>query len=279
MTFTANNFGGIVPSGVGDPLVLARIEETLRQVTEGLQEYEFKRSIDSIMALADYGNIYFQSHEPWRMVKTDKAAAGSVLRSCLQIAKALIIMMQPVMPAKMEAAWGQLGMPERAADQPFAEALIPLAENHSLGRPELLFARMDDAVVKELDETFIGRIRQAEAKEKVKQVQARKISFEEFTSLDIRVGEVEKAEPIKGSEKLLKLIVDIGGDKRQVVAGIAQNHRPEEIVGTQIVLLVNLEPAKLFGVESQAMLLAADAAGGPVLLRPEGRVEPGDKVK
>jgi methionyl-tRNA synthetase len=213
------------------------------------------------------------------MVKTDKTAAGAVLRSCLQIAKALIIMMQPVMPAKMEEAWRQLGMPESAADQPFREVLIPLAENHALGRPEILFSRMEEAAVKELDQIFIGRIKQAEAKEKVKPVKSRKISFEEFKSLDIRVGEIENAEPIKGSEKLLKLMVDVGGEKRQVVAGIAQNYKPEEIVGTQIVVLVNLEPAKLFGVESQAMLLAAGAEGRPVLLRPEKRVEPGDKVK
>jgi methionyl-tRNA synthetase len=279
MTFTVKNFGGEVPAGNMDPEVTARIQEALQEVTRGLEEYEFKKAIDSIMALADFGNIYFQSHEPWRMVKTDKTAAGAVLRSCLQIAKALIIMMQPVMPAKMEEAWRQLGMPESAADQPFREVLIPLAENHALGRPEILFSRMEEAAVKELDQIFIGRIKQAEAKEKVKPVKSRKISFEEFKSLDIRVGEIENAEPIKGSEKLLKLMVDVGGEKRQVVAGIAQNYKPEEIVGTQIVVLVNLEPAKLFGVESQAMLLAAGAEGRPVLLRPEKRVEPGDKVK
>jgi methionyl-tRNA synthetase len=170
-------------------------------------------------------------------------------------------------------------MPNSAADQPFAEVLVPLADNHALGRPEILFARIEDAAVKELDQIFISRIRQAEAKEKVKPVQARKISFEEFKSLDIRVGVIERAEPIKGSEKLLKLIVDVGSEKRQVVAGIAQSHKPEEIVGTQIVVLINLEPAKLFGVESQAMLLAADAAGRPVLLRPEKRAEPGDRVR
>jgi len=89
---------------------MGRIEAALKEVVSCLEEYEFKKGVDSIMALADYGNTYFQSHEPWKLVKNDKQRAGSVLRSCLQIAKALIILMDPVMPAKMEEAWKQLGM-------------------------------------------------------------------------------------------------------------------------------------------------------------------------
>lgn len=283
LTFTAKNFGGQVPDGEIDPEIVKRIEETLKEVTSGLEEYEFKKAVDSIMTLADFGNTYFQSHEPWKLVRTDKAKAGSILKSCLQIAKALVVLMEPVMPVKMEAAWKQLGMKDNVAKMPFQEALVPIDSGHLLGTPEILFSKMEDAAVKELDRVFSERIRLASAKEKgIKEdVEAKpnKISFEQFQSLDIRVGEIKEAGPIKGSNKLLRLAVDIGTETRQVVAGIAQGYRPEDLIGMQVVVLANLEPAKLFGVESQAMLLAADASGKAVMLSPQERVEIGTKVR
>jgi methionyl-tRNA synthetase len=281
LTFTAKNFEGRVPEGEIDPEVMVKIEETLKEVTSGLKEYEFKKATDSVMALADFGNTYFQSREPWKLVRSDKALAGSVLKSCLQIAKALVILMEPVMPTKMEAAWKQMGLEGTVSEKPFQDALVPVSSGQPLGKPEILFGKMEDATVKELDRVFKERIKQAESREKgiKEEVKSERISFEEFQSLDIRVGEIKEAGPIKGSNKLLKLMVDIGTETRQVVAGIAQGYKPEDLVGMQVVVLANLEPAKLFGVESQAMLLAADTGGKAVLLGPHEKVELGTKVR
>jgi methionyl-tRNA synthetase len=282
LTFTVKNFEGSVPRGEIDPEVMARISQTSSEVAAALEEYEFKKAIDSVMTLADYGNIYFQNREPWKLVKSDKVASGCVLRSCLQIAKALVILMQPVMPTKMEAAWKQLGLEGVVAEKSFQEAMVPLAEGGRLGSPEILFSRMEEAFVKEMDTIFRDRIEKAEAKGKAAEkadVKKGEISFEEFGSLDLRIGEIKEAGPIKGSKKLIKLQVDIGGEIRQVVAGIAGAYSAEELVGTQVVVLTNLKPTKLFGVESQAMLLAADAAGKAVLLRPREFVETGTKVR
>ena len=104
------------------------------------------------------------------------------------------------------------------------------------------------------------------------------ISFEEFKKLDIRVGKILEVEPIKGSEKLLKLKVDIGGEKRQIIAGIAKVYKTDELVGKNFVVLANLEPKKLMGLESQGMVLCADAGEGPVCLTPIKEVPPGTKV-
>lgn len=282
LTFTIKNFDGKVPAGEIDPEVVAKIDATLKEVVSGLEEYEFKKAVDGVMALADFGNIYFQAHEPWKLVRNDRDNAGAVLRSCLQIAKALVILMEPVMPSKMEAAWRQLGMNGSATESRFEDVLVPIAEGHTLGTPEILFSRMEDSGVKELDRIFKERIKQAESKEKVKLVEkdnASKIPFDQFKSLDLRIGRIVEAGPIKGSDKLLRLMVDIGTETRQVVAGIAQHYRPEELIGTQVAVVANLEPAKLFGVESQAMLLAADMGGRAVLLRPQEDVEPGTKIK
>ena len=104
------------------------------------------------------------------------------------------------------------------------------------------------------------------------------ISFSEFKKLDIRVAEIVEAERIEGSRKLLKLVVDLGGERRQLVAGIAEHYKPEDLVGTQIVVVSNLEPRRFMGVESQGMLLAAVVDGRPVLLRPDEKVPPGSPV-
>ncbi|HPS92419.1 MAG TPA: methionine--tRNA ligase subunit beta, partial [Methanothrix sp.] len=151
-----------------------------------------------------------------------------------------------------------------------------------LGTPEILFTRMEEKFVKELDEIFKKRMQEAESKGKLADKSAEKkaeISFEQFGSLDLRIGEIKEAGPIKGSKKLIKLQVDIGGEVRQVVAGIASAYSPEDLVGTQVVVLTNLKPTKLFGVESQAMLLAADAEGNAVLLQPRESVKIGTKVR
>jgi methionyl-tRNA synthetase len=218
------------------------------------------------------------------------------------------------MPAKMQEAWRQLGMPGEVKERAFSDAIAPLASGQSLGTPEILFDRLEEKFVKDLESIFRERIKEAESrerektdkkeeveKEEVKKEEAKKeeakrgeakegeakegeakkeeISFEDFQSMDIRIGEIKSAEAIKGSNKLLKLKVDIGGEVRQVVAGIAQSYSMDDLVGTQVVVLVNLQPAKLFGIESQAMLLAADVAGRAVLLRPREAVETGTKVR
>lgn len=105
------------------------------------------------------------------------------------------------------------------------------------------------------------------------------ISFDEFQKIDLRVGEIIKVEKIKNSEKLLKLIVDLGKEKKQIVAGIGKEYSEKELIGKKIVILVNLEPKKLMGIESEGMLLAADLNGKPIILIPEKEVPPGIKVR
>jgi len=105
------------------------------------------------------------------------------------------------------------------------------------------------------------------------------INFEEFQKIELKVAKVIQAERIKESEKLLKLEVDLGGEKRQIVAGVAKFYQPEDLVGREIIMVANLEPRMIFGLESQGMLLAADVNGKPVLLKPDEEVPPGTKIR
>jgi methionine--tRNA ligase beta chain len=105
------------------------------------------------------------------------------------------------------------------------------------------------------------------------------IRFEDFQKIDLRIGKILEVEKVEGSEKLLKLIVDLGSEKRQLVAGIAKYYKPQDLIGKEIVVVANLEPKNLMGIESQGMLLAADVNGEPVILIPEKEVPPGTKIR
>jgi methionyl-tRNA synthetase len=271
LQFAHREFGG-VPEGAADPAITAEIEKTLAVVNGFMQEYEFKGAVDAIMALAAYGNTYVQGSAPWKLVKTDRAAAAQVIRNCAQIAQALALLIEPVMPAKAQDCWALLGYTDAVAAHPIAEAVRPVPAR-AIMAPKPLFARMEENQVKDLDALLQQRVRAADRKSEKIPV----VSFEEFQKLDIRTGKVLSCEPVPKSNKLLKLVVDIGTEKRQIVAGMQQFYKPDEMVGKDVIVVTNLAPAKIFGVESNGMILAAgDAASLLVPLRP---VEPGSKVR
>ncbi|OFV68777.1 MAG: methionyl-tRNA ligase [Candidatus Syntrophoarchaeum caldarius] len=273
LLFTFKNFGE-VPEGEIEEEVIEEIKGTIELVKASIEEYEPKRMVDSVMALANFGNAYFQSHKPWELVKSDKVACGRVLKNALQIVKALAILFEPVMPSKMELLWEDLGMEEDIHKVSVTAALTPLNEGIKLGKPRLLFDRVEDDIIARMQEILHQRI-EGGGDEMVEKTDM--ITYDEFERLDIRVGRVVEAIAVEGSKKLIKLMVDLGEDKpRQIVAGIAELYSAEELVNKEIIVLANLEPATIFGVESRGMLLAA---GEGVLLVPDREVKPGDRIR
>jgi methionyl-tRNA synthetase len=288
--FANKHFGGI-PEGGFDPEVFGYIGTTRDHCERALENYEFKMYADSAMDLAILGNAYLQRKKPWELIKTDRNECANVIKSSLQMVKALALLFEPIMPEKMENAWHQLGLSKLDDTRrqlgltddihkaKFDEIDLDLPPN-KLEAPTILFSKIEDKKIKEMESILDRRIKIAMAKEKNKleagKVEA-EITFEEFQKLDIRIGKILSAENIKGSDKLLKLEVDIG-EKRQIVAGIAKSHSPSELVGRQVVVMANMKPAKLFGVESRGMVLAADGEGA-VLLLPEKEVKEGTRVR
>ncbi len=277
--FTHKNFGAI-PEGEVDKEIFDKIGSTINTVISAFDEYEFKKATDAMMELAQYGNAYFQSNEPWQLIKKDPDACRHVMKNCLQIGKALVILFEPVLPGNMENAWKQIGLQGDIHMARFEEALVEIPAAR-LDAPAILFTKIEDKKIKEMEAVLDKRIRIAMSKEKkhAEEVKEEKheITYEEFQKLDIRIGTVLSAENIRGSDKLLKLQVDIG-EKRQIVAGIAKSHDPAGLVGRQVVVMANMKPAKLFGVESRGMVLAGDVEGA-VLLLPEKKVKEGTKVR
>jgi methionyl-tRNA synthetase len=269
--FAHKEFGGI-PDGMVDPDITMEIDKCLSSVDRQMQEYEFKGAVDTVMALAAFGNTYIQTHAPWKLIKTDRAAAAQVIRNSVQIVKALALLIEPVMPEKAQLCWTQLGYDDTVAAHRIAEATDPVPARE-LAAPSPLFSRLEEEQIAELDAVLQKRVFEADKKmEKMPM-----ISIEDFSKVEMKTGKVLAAEAIPKSSKLLKLQVDVGGETRQIVSGIAQFYKPDELVGKDVVVLTNLAPAKIFGVESNGMILAAGDAAS--LLTPLKAVEPGTKIR
>jgi methionyl-tRNA synthetase len=269
--FAHKEFGGI-PDIPTEKAIFAEIERSFSAIDLPMREFEFKTAIDGMMALASYGNNYIQSNAPWKLIKTDRDAAMQVVRNCLSIVKALALVFEPVIPEKAQEIWQMLGNTDKIADHQIQEGLVDL-ESGTLPVPRPLFEKLDDSLIEEMDGLLQKRV--AEAGKKGDRMD--KISIDEFAKMDIRVGKVIEAEPVPKSSKLLKLQVDIGTEKRQIVAGMAPFYAPDELVGKQVIVVVNLAPAKIFGVESNGMILAAGESAS--LLVPLKPVKPGEKIR
>ena len=269
--FAHKEFNG-VPSCPVDPAIITEIEKSILNVDRFMREYEFKGAVDAIMALAAFGNTYIQTNAPWKLIKTDRNAAAQIIKNCIQIAKAVSLLIEPVMPAKAQECWTMLGYTDNISNHPISEAVRHVPET-CIRSPAPLFVKMEEDQVKELDSLLRKRVAEAnKRREKTPMV-----TFEEFQKLDIRTGNVLAAEPVPKSNKLLKLLVDIVGETRQIVAGMQQFYKPEELVGRDVVVVTNLAPAKIFGIESNGMILAAGDSAS--LLVPLRSVEPGSKIR
>jgi len=272
MYFAEKEFSG-VPDVAPQPGIIEEIERSLAAIDARMRDYDFKGAVDGMMSLASFGNAYIQNNAPWKLIKEDQAAAKQVIADCLQMVKALTVVFQPLMPGSMQRAWTMLGYDDDLAAHPIAEATAPIGAR-ALGKPVPLFKKIEKEQVEALEKVLEARVAKASEAAGAK---APTVSIDEFSKLDIRIARVVAAEPIDGSKKLYKLILDVGGEKRQVVSGIAQFYTPEDLVGREVAVVVNLAPAKIFGVESRGMILAAgDEASLLVPLRP---VSPGTKVR
>jgi methionyl-tRNA synthetase len=253
-----------------------------------VREYEFKGAIDAIMALAAYGNSYIQNAAPWKLLKEDKAAAEQVIRDCLQIAKALVLLFDAVIPESAAEAWHLLGYDDTIQDHTFADAVTGF-DHTALPKPKILFEKIEDDRLADLEAVLNELVAVADGKATLPASETDKtttpeesteedtmITIDEFANVEMTVGKVLEAEQIEGSKKLLRIQVDIGTETRQVVSGIAPFYGCEELVGQTVIVVTNLKPAKLFGVESNGMILAAgdDAA----LLTTVKDTAPGTKV-
>jgi len=269
--FAHREFGGI-PDLPARKEIFDQIERSLSAVDTAMHDYDFKIAVDEMMALAAFGNNYIQARAPWKLVKSDRESARQVVKDCLVLVNALALLFEPVLPGKAREIWAMIGNSRQIDTCTLDTALRDLPAG-VLPAPRPLFPKLEDAFISEMDALLRKRVEEAGKKAKKTET----VSIEEFSRLDIRTGRILAAEPVPKSSKLLKLQVDIGEETRQIVAGIAPFYTTAELVGTPVVVVVNLQPAKIFGVESRGMLLAAGEHAS--LLVPKKEVPPGTKIR
>ncbi|WP_248897706.1 methionine--tRNA ligase [Haloplanus halobius] len=286
LLFAHREFGG-TPDADLSPEVRERIEDAIDEFTAAVNDYSVRDVGEAAVSLAAFGNEYIQRHEPWHLVDEDPERAAQVLRDCVQIAKAVAVLFAPVAPGTCDRLWSQVGGEGSVHDVELDAALEPPAAEFD--EPDELYEKIAEERVEELNEKLAERVAESEAAEAAEEaaesaeapdldpVSEERIGFEEFEELDMRVGEILEAEGIEGADKLARLVVDIGVEERQIVAGIKQLHDLDELPGTRVVVLANLEKAELFGVESNGMVLAAGEEAD--LLTTHGDAVPGERVR
>jgi len=274
LTFTYRNFNKKIPKPRKfddyDLNVLNAIKETHKRVAEQIEIYNFHVAVKSAIELAALGNRYLNEKQPWATVKTAPEKAGTALYVSNQIVKALTIMLEPFIPFTAETLWHLLNLPGSVHEQNWDETIKELPPGHKLNPPKPIFKKIEPTTIESQKKML---------QESLEEAAKPMITIEGFSRLSIKAGTIVGVEPVPGSNKLLKLKIDLGeGDIQQAVTGIAPWYKPDELQGKQIAVLTNIKPAKMFGVESQVMILAAEDEKTVSILRPDKPVKPGSKV-
>lgn len=288
-------YRGIIPNPAGletsDNELIDKAAQTVREVEKLLDTLEFSKMLVSIWGLIDSTNKYIDSSAPWNLAKSEetKERLSSVIYNTVEAIRIIAILLYPFMPDKADEIIKQIGITEDSLSQGMESAKKwgGTKAGAFVTRGEQLFPKIDDDRKKELLRKLKGEsmeLNKTEIQDNKKEdtdssADLNLISIDEFARLDLRVGEVKEAEKVEKSKKLMKLKVDIGTETRQVVAGIATCYSAEELIGKKIILVANLKPAKLMGIESQGMILAANSGEKITLAGFYDEVTPGSRVK
>ena len=281
LVLTQKYYDGVVPAAGEltdyDRETLAEMPRIRKALEENIEGYRFREALKEAMNLARLGNKYLADTEPWKVVKTDPERVKTILNIALQITAELSIAIEPFMPFSAAKIIKMLNIEKLDWERLGDAEVIPAG--HVIGKAELLFEKIEDSVVEAQVAKLQATKAANEAAEKEAEPQKAECSFDDFQKMDIRVSTILAAEKVAKTKKLLKLTVDTGIDTREIVSGIAEHFTPEELVGRQVLVLVNLAPRELKGTLSRGMvLMAEDADGRLVLLSPEKAVKSGSMV-
>ncbi|MEZ5400305.1 MAG: methionine--tRNA ligase [Bryobacteraceae bacterium] len=273
---------GKTPAGASDPAIAEAGSQAIAGATAAFENYQFSKGLEAVWALLSAVDKFIVEQAPWKLVKSaeaaDQARLDTTLYSAAEALRVATVLLAPVLPHSTPKIWAQLGFPGDLHSQRIDElAWGQLPAGQQTLKPEPLFPRIDaKAALEKMSElednenirqaALMGSTLPAPAGPAPAPIDA-PISIDDFAKVDLRVGKVLEAAPVKGADKLLHLKVDIGEPQpRSIVAGIALAYKPERMVGRKVVIVANLQPRKLRGIESQGMIVAASLEGGsPVL--------------
>tara|TARA_B100001093_G_scaffold519822_1_gene610719 strand:+ start:3980 stop:6019 length:2040 start_codon:yes stop_codon:yes gene_type:complete len=239
-----------------DRQVISELKLFPAKIAKSIEAYRYREALMEVMNLARLGNKYLADEEPWKLVKTDEVRTKAIMNIALQIAANLSLVSEPFMPFSAHKLAGMLGLGQLSWKDAGSDVL--LVEGSKIESAELLFRKIEDSEI----EAQLKKLETWKVENQMVNPQKENVSFESFCDMDIRVGTIIEAEKVKKTKKLLKLTVDTGIDTRTVVSGIAAYYQPEDILGKQVSVLVNLAPRIIKGIESQGMVLMAEDKDG-----------------
>jgi methionyl-tRNA synthetase len=265
LVLTHKYYNGKVPAAVeytkGDILLLEEISKFPDKIAASIENYRFREALAELMNLARLGNKYLADNEPWILIKTDEKRVQTIMNLSLQIAANLSVLMEPFLPFSSKRLNKMLNLNQGLKWNDGKRTDLMLA-GHQINEASLLFDKIeDDAIVAQVQKLADSKKANETANKTIEPAKA-ETSFDDFSKMDIRVGTILEAERVPKTDKLLKLLIDTGIDKRTVVSGIAASYKPEDIIGQQVSILVNLAPRKIKGIESQGMILMAENSAG-----------------
>ena len=272
MVLTHKYFDGKVPStgelNDVDQTTLKKLKEFPSLMENEIEHYYFRAYSQEVINLARLGNKYLAEQEPWKLIKTDPKRVETIMFTALQISAALSILCEPLLPftskklknmLKLNASWEDV-----IGDQPILDT------GHSLSQSQLLFEKIEEEDIEKQLQKLKNNLLDKNEKNEVEEAPKKMISFDDFSQMDLRTGTILKAKKMAKTKKLLVLKIDLGKEQRTIVSGIAESYHPEDVVGKKVMVLTNLKPRTIRGVESQGMLLMAeDQEGRLIFISPE----------
>lgn len=274
--FASKNFEATIsptPLSEAGKAVVDEATNLYQQIEAGYRDYQVKKNCKLIMDIARLGNRWFDERKPWAEIKTDRPGVQETLYVCATLLRLISVALYPIIPLSMNRLRAMLGLEAATTWE-----TVDLSLSYALNDTKPLFHKIEDAEI----EAEIARLKQNSLSHEAEQTDEpvkKLISYNDFERMDIRVARVLAAANVPKTDKLLHLKVDLGSEQRELVAGIAEHYSPQEIIGKQVVMLVNLEPRKIRGVESQGMILAVHSEGKLQIIAPAGDCLPGSIVK
>lgn len=301
LTMVEKYFDGVVPSYVEsatpyDVELHSLIQNTVQRFEAEMDELQFSVALTHVWEIVRAGNKYIENNAPWNLAKdpAKRNVLGSVLYSLLELLRIVSILIQPFMVRTPKAIWKQITITsEQETNWESIYTFGVLQSGRKVNKGNPIFPRLDqkievEAIIKMMEETAAQfktkdqKIAEETPKKESKpdlEVQNEYISIDDFMKVELKVGEIIEADQVKGANRLLKLQIDLGTEKRQIVSGIAEHYQPQEIVGTKVIVVTNLKPVKLRGEKSEGMILAAKEGDRLVLSTVSADIPNGTRVK
>lgn len=269
LVLTQKYYDGIVPEpsslSITDQQALDELQQTPKKLEDSLDRFRFREASQILMNLARTGNKYLADEEPWKVIKTDPVRVQTVMNTALQLAAALAVLSEPFLPFTAKKLKQMLKLSPQIGWDNIGDGQMLLPKNHTIGQAALLFTKIDDTKI----ETQLQKLQESKSiNAQQHQIEPQKptIDFDDFSKMDLRIGTIMSAEKMPKTKKLMLLSVDIGSETRTIVSGIAEFYTAEQLKGQKVMVLCNLKPRVLRGVESQGMLLMAKSPDGTLVL-------------